>query len=223
MTLPKILSLLVLILAACSSGQRSKPHVDTSQETKTINTSRYADLYPSVIQDLDKKNVTQNGSYYMLTQFSDSAVKIVWGNDTIKRVYKEPLDFMFAERLRIEWNNKDYLILRYGVGSGAWETVAFPINNKEQVQVFDNGLSFDIKNNLLAAEHWQDTVLIVQNLKTHQKQFIIEKEKPCDAVGGSSCIDTININDKVLYYKWTTPHKFSEKKKTIDKRVRLTI
>lgn len=223
MTLSKVLSLLVLTLAACSSGQQSKPHADTSQQTKTNDTSRNSDLYPLVIQDLNKKNVTQNSSYYMLTHFSDSTVKITWGNDSVKRVYDEPLDFMFAERLRIEWDNKDYLILRYSVGSGAWETVAFPINNTEQVQVFDNGLCFDTKNNLLATEHWQDTILIVQNLKTHQKQFIIEKEKPCDAVGSSSCIDTISINNKILYYKWVTPHKFDNKKKTIDKRILLTI
>ncbi len=223
MTLSKLLSFLVLTLAACSSGQQSKLHAETSQQTKTNDISRYADLYPLIIQDLNKKNFAQSGSYYMLTQFSDSTVKINWGNDTIKRVYDEPIDLKFAERLRIQWDNKDYLILRYGVGSGAWETVAFPINNKEQVQVFDNGLSFDPKNNLLATEHWQDTVLIVQNLKTHKKQFIIEKEKLCDGLHSSSCIDTINISNKVLYYKWVTPHKFSDKKEATDKRIRLTI
>lgn len=223
MTLPKVLLLLVLTISACSSEHRNKAHADISQQTATKDTSRYADLYPLVIQNLNKKNVTQNGSYYMLTQFSDSTLIITWGNDTIKRVYDKPLDFMFAERLRIEWDNKDYLILRYSVGSMAWMTVAFPINSKEQVQVFDNGLSFDPKNNLLAREHWQDTVLIVQNLKTHQKQFIIEKEKPCGAIGSSYCIDSININNKVLYYKWVTPHKLGDKKKTIDKRIRLTI
>ena len=223
MTLLKISWFFVLTLVACSSGQQGNFYADTLQQTKTKDTSHYADLFPFLEQDLNKKNVTTNSNYYLLTQSTDSTVKITWGNDTIKRVYEEPLDFMFAERIRIEWNNKDYLILRYGVGSGAWETLAFPMNNKEQVQVFDNGLSFDTKNNLLATEHWQDTVLIVQNLETHQKQFIIERENPCDAAGSSSCIDTININNKVLYYKWTTPHKFSDKKSSIEKHVRLKI
>ena len=89
----------------------------------------------------------------MFTPFAASTVKITWGNDTIKRSYSEPLELMFADRLRIEWSNSDYLILEYGVGTGAWETVALPMNTNEEVQVFDNGLSFDTKNNLLAIEY----------------------------------------------------------------------
>ena len=223
MTLPKFLWFLVWTLAACSSGQQNNSNAGSSQEAKMKDTSRYADLFPFLKQDLNKKIVTANGNYYLLTQFSDSTVKITWGNDTIKRVYDDPLDFMFAERLAVQWNNKDYLILRYGVGSGAWETVAFPLNNKEPVQVFDNGLCFDFKNNLLGTEQFVDTVLIVQSLKTGQKQFILEKEKPCGAASNSGCIDTISITNKVLYYKWVTPHKFSDKKSSIEKRVRLTI
>jgi hypothetical protein len=97
------------------------------------------------------------------------------------------------------------------------------MNSKEQVQVFDNGLCFDAKYNLLGREQFDDTVLAVQNLKTGRSQFIIEKEKPCDAGSNSACIDTISIENKVLYYKWVTPHKSSDKKTNIEKRFRLTI
>jgi hypothetical protein len=223
MTISKVFWILVLTLVACSSRQQRKLQTDTPQYTKSKGTSHNVDHFPFIQQKLNKKNVTANGNYYMLTQSTDSTVKITWGNDSITRVYDEPLDFMFAERLKVEWNNKDYLILRYGVGSGAWETVAFPMNNIEQVQVFDNGLCFDTKYNLLGMEQFEDTVLTVQNLKTGQIQFIIEKQKPCDAASNSACIDTISIRNKVLYYKWITPHKFSDKKNSIEKHVRLTI
>ena len=126
MTLSKVLWFLILTLAACSSGQRNNLSADSMQKTKPKDTLHYADLYPLVIQNLKKKNITQNGSYYMLTPFSDSAVKITWGNDTIKRVYVEPLDFMFAERLGVKWENKEYLILNYNTGSGAWLNIVLP-------------------------------------------------------------------------------------------------
>jgi hypothetical protein len=223
MTLRKVLWFQILILGACSSGQQSNPDAGSLQQTNNKAAFHYADLYPSVIRELNKKTLTPAGNYYLLTQSSDSTVKITWGNDTINRVYDEPVDFMFAERLRIQWDNKDYLILRYGVGSGAWETVAFPLNNKERVQVFDNGLCFDTKYNLLGTEQFEDTVLTVQNLKTQQKQFIIEKDGACGAANNSACIDTISIHNKVLYYKWVTPHKYSDKKTSLEKRITLTI
>ncbi|SFQ19372.1 hypothetical protein SAMN05444277_106204 [Parafilimonas terrae] len=223
MRLPKILWVLVLTLVACSSGQQSNYAADTSQVARQQDTSHYADLYPLVIQDLNKKHVTESGSYYMLTQFSDSAVKITWGNDTIKRTYDEPLDFMFAERLNVKWENKNYLILDYSTGSGAWLNVVLPLNNMEQVQEFNNGLCFDKKYNLFVTEEFADTVLAVRNLKTKATQFVIEKEKPCDAGSNDACLDTISISSKMLYYKWTTPHKYSDKKSSIEKRVRVTI
>jgi len=221
MTLSKVLCFFILISAACSPAQQEKPSADTLQQTK--DTSKYADLFPFIETGLNKKNLETNGNYYMLTKVSDSTVKITWGNNTITRLYDETLDFMFAERLRVQWNNKDYLILRYGVGSGAWETVTLPINNKEPAQVFDNGLCFDSEYNLLGTEQFGDTVLTIQNLKTGRKQFITEKERPCQSVNNSACIDTISISNKTLYYKWVTPHTAADKKTTIEKRIRLTI
>lgn len=224
MTLPKILWFSILPLFGCSSGQQRKPHADTSQQSKTKDTSDYADLYPLVKQDLNKKNLSANGNnYYMLRQFSDSTAKITWGNDTINRVYDEPLDFMFAERLRLKWENENYMILDYNTGSGAWLNIVFPLNNKEQVQGFGNGLCFDKKYNLLVTEEFKDTLLEVHNLKTLQKQFIIEKEKPCNAATNDACIDTISISNKVLYYKLVTPNKYSDMKKSVEKHVRVTI
>ncbi len=223
MTLPKVLWLFVLTLAACSSGQQSNSSTDTLHVARQQDTSHYADLYPLVIQDLNKKHVVGNGSYYTLTRFSDSAVKITWGNSTMKRTYNEPLDFMFAERLRVKWDNKDYLILDYNTGSGTWLNLVLPLNNKEPVQEFNNGLCFDKKYNLFVTEEFADTVLAVRNLKTRATQFVVEKERPCDAASIDACLDTIGISNKVLYYKWTTPHKYSDKKSSIEKRVRVTI
>ncbi|MGN6213438.1 hypothetical protein [Parafilimonas sp.] len=213
----------MLTFVACSSPQQSSLPLDSLQEAERQGATHYADLYPLVIQDLEKKHVTENGNYYMLTRFSDSTVKITWGNDTVKRIYDTPLDLMFAESLRIKWDNKDYLILDYNTGSGSWLNLEMPLNNKEQVQEFNNGLYFDKAHNLFVTEALSDTVLVVHNLKTGAMQFIIEKDKPCDAANNDACLGTVTISNKILCYKWTTPHKYGDKKSSIKKRVRVTI
>jgi hypothetical protein len=68
-----------------------------------------------------------------------------------------------------------------------------------------------------------DDTTLPSNLKTQATQFVVEKEKPCDDAINDACLDTISISNKVLYYKWTTPHKYSDKKSSINKRVRVTI
>lgn len=223
MTLRKTLSVFILTLAACSSGLQENTSKDTSHVAGQQDTSHYADLYPSVIQDLNKKHIAPNGSYCILTQFSDSTVKITWGNDSIKRVYNKPLDFMFTERLNVKWENKDYMILDYNTGSNAWLNVVFPLNSKELVQEFGNGLSFNEKGNYLVTEGVGDTVLAVHNLKTQQEQFIIEKQRPCESVTNYACIDTINIKDKVLYYKWVTPRTDITPNSKVERHRRLKI
>src|SRR5439155_23753623 len=157
------------------------------------DTLPYEDLYPSVIQKLNKKHFSENNNYYMLSKYSDSTVKISSGNDTINRTYDEPLDFAFAERLSVKWANKDYLILNYNTGSGAWLNLVMPINNKQQVEEFSNGLCFDNKYNLLVSEESEDTILAIRNLKTEASQFVVEKQRPCEASGIDACLDTISI------------------------------
>lgn len=220
---PKVLWLLVFTLVACSPGQKKNLPAYTSQKNKQQDTSRYADLFPSVIEDLNKKHFTGKGSYYMLTQFSDSTVKLVWGNDAIKRVCDDPFDFMFAERLSVKWENKNYLILDYYTGSNAWINVALPLKKQEQVQEFRNGLCFDEKNNYLVTEEVGDTVLSVHNLKTRQEQFIIEKQRPCESGMNYGCIDSISIHDGVLYYKWVTPRMDIKPNRKVERREQLKI
>lgn len=196
---------LILTLSSCSPSQKKDAPPKLTEKVTAPDSSHYADLFPSVIQDINKKHSAKNGSYYMFTQFSDSSVKITWGNKNIKRVYDEPLDFMFAERISIKWQNKDYLILDYFTGSGAWTNVALPLNSDEKVQEFANGLYFDKKDNYLITEEVGDPILSVHNLKTQKEQFVSELYRPCESSSNSACIETISIHNKVLHYKWVTP------------------
>jgi hypothetical protein len=195
MTVHKFLFFTALILTACSQGSHKTSLSGTSQK----DSSHLSDT-ALFIQNLSKKNLTKNNNYYKLTQISDSTFMMTWGNDSITRTYEKPIDFFTADRLEISWDNKDYLILDYNIGSGVWKTIVLPINNKQQVQIVDNDIGFDSKNNLLGALKSDDTLLVVQNLQTLQEQFIFEKENGC--FNHFYCIDSISITNKTLYYKW---------------------
>jgi hypothetical protein len=224
MRVSTVLMFLLLTLAACSSRQPNDLSQDSLQIPDGKDTSQYIRHNAAMARDyLNKKTPSKNGSYFLLTQLSDSTAKINWGNDTLKREYEEPLDFMFVNRLSVKWENGDYLILDYFTGTNAWTNVALPLNKREQVQEFGNGLCFDEKDSYLVTQEVGDTIMAVHNLKTRQEQFIVEKQRPCESVMNYACLDTINIRDKVLYYKWVTPRTDITPNSKVEKRVRLKI
>lgn len=181
------------------------------------------DGYPTVKESLNKRIFVTEKSYYLLAKSSDTTVNIIWGNDTLKRVFFENIELPFAEKLHLSWVNNEYLILKHSTGSGSWINIIMPFNKTEDVQEFSNGLYFDSINNLFVTEQYGDTILLIRNLKSRDKQYIIEKEKPCESALNSSCIDNIRINNKQLYFRWIVPYKLSDKKVTQERKIPLHI
>ena len=241
----KLLWFSVLIFGACSSGQDRKPIIEMPRQKIVIDTlphriardigieSISEDSFHNAFfnQSLNKKHLTQNGNYYIFLRCSDTTFKITWGNDTIRRTYDRPLTFVVVDRLWVKWENQDYIILDYGIGSGVWENIILPLNNKEQAQAFYNGLCFDKDNNLftIAGRPWSeigpvyynDTVLTLKNLKSQQLQFAVEKEKHNTDILLS--IDSVRIKDKLLYYEWATPSRYDDNKRVVARRIQVTI
>ena len=181
------------------------------------------DDYPTVKAALNKKIWSPNKNYYTITKATDSTVHLFWGNNTLKRKLNEDLALWpAAERLSIKWSNKDYLILEFGTGSGAWLNIVLPIDKKEKPQEFDNGVCFDNVSNLFAYESYDDTILIVQNLKTRKEQYIVEKKRCCVA-NNSECINSAEIKNRLLYFKWAPDNCANDKKIIYHKKVKLKI
>ena len=217
----RILFFLALVLIACSSGQHNKPTLNSNKVLQ--DTSHYMDDDSILIPYLNKKHLVKNGSYYEMVRFNDSTFKITWGNDSLKRTYDDPLHLMFVERLNVKWQNQDYIILDYNTGSGAWVNVVLPLNKREQVQQFDNGLYFEGKSNYFITSGYEDTILCVYNPKTQKMQSIVDKELPCEFPQKYNCIDQIRIQDKILYYKWAYSDSDKKRLLNIQKRIRLKI
>lgn len=171
---------------------------------------------------LNEKIWITSKDYYLLTKASDSTVHLYWGNGSFKRKYYTDLDIRSAEKIHVRWTNKNYLIVEYGIGSGAWVDIALPIDKKEKTQEFYNGIYFDEHDNLIVSENAGDTILIVQNLETKRKQFIIEKGLCCSP-SKNVCVGVVTIKKKVLYTNWTPDNCTNDKGKTYQRKITLKI
>ncbi|RDC64322.1 hypothetical protein [Adhaeribacter pallidiroseus] len=175
-----------------------------NQSTKNIRRNSSLSDYPELVERLGKKEFTPQNNFFLLNKASNSTCKITWGNSSGIRSSKEKIDFYLARRLYFQWENSQYLILKGGTGSGVWINLVLPFDKLEKVKTFDNMLCFDAENNLVASQYYNDTVLVVQNLKSDQKQYIILEDTPCGAASNLYCIDSVGIRNKELYLKWTT-------------------
>ncbi|PIQ22147.1 MAG: hypothetical protein COW65_04850 [Cytophagales bacterium CG18_big_fil_WC_8_21_14_2_50_42_9] len=171
---------------------------------KNITSDSSLSYYPELQERLGKKDITPLKNFFLLNKASDSTCRITWGNNRVTRSGNEEIDIYLARRLHYQWENSQYLILKGGTGSGAWINMVLPFDKSDKVKTFENILCFDAEDNLVASQYYNDTILVVQNLKTDQKQYIVLEGTPCEAASNLYCIDSVGIKNKELYLKWAT-------------------
>lgn len=183
---------LFLVVAACNH-----PIINNQNDPSLSD-------YPELQERLGKKEFTPQKNFFILDKATDSTCRITWGNNMVTRTNTEDIDFYLARRLHYQWENSQYLILKGGTGSGAWINMVLPFKKTEKVKTFENMLCFDAVDNLVATQYYNDTILVVQNLKTDQKQYIVLSDTPCEAASNLYCIDSVGLKNKELYLKWAT-------------------
>jgi len=174
--------------------------------------------YPELQERLGKKEFTPQKNFFFLNKSSDSTCRVIWGNNKVTRSGADEIDFYLANRLHYQWENSKYLILKGGTGSGAWVNIVLPFDKSEKVKTFDNMLCFDPENNLVAFQYFDDTVLVVQNLKTYQKQYIVLENSTCEAASNLFCIDSVGIKNKELYLKWVTSNLANDSSRIFEEK-----
>jgi hypothetical protein len=188
----KVLQAAAMLLAACSTEQENAP---LTADARTVNF--FADGQSKTMR-------TPRGNYFTLIPEADSTFKLSWGSTSTNRVYNKPFDLLFAERISLEWESQEYLILHYWTGSNSWAEIILPLNATQQVREVQNGRYFDGKQNLLVFEGFSgDTIFQVLNLTTNHQQPIIEQGRLCDALTQSWCADTVYINSNSLCYTFS--------------------
>jgi hypothetical protein len=217
----KILVILI-ILATVSCKVKQSSH-DDNQAGTTRDTLDLMKPYPELAERINKLESTPLDNYFKLTIATDSTCKIEWGNKVIKRKTNMDYHFSIARRFRLDWENDNLLVLRAGTGTGAWFSLFLPLDSVNQESTIDNTLTKDENRNLVVAEQFPgtDTIMYIQNLTTGQTQFITDDRK-CNTFH-HLCLDTVALTKTRLYYKWSTPNKYMDNPKTVERRVEIKI
>lgn len=214
------LVLLTCLLIACNTKQVSREIQDTIPQAEKVD---FMKPYPELVERIDRKDSTKLNNYFKLVLATDSTCKIEWGNSKVKRVTAGDYHFNIALRFSVEWENKEFLTLRAGTGTGAWFSLILPLDSSARETTIQNTLAQNEKKNLVVAEQFPgtDTIMYIVNLKTNETQYITDKAR-CEAFH-HNCLDTVALSDKNLYYKWSTPHRFVDNPKTVERKVAVKI
>jgi hypothetical protein len=181
------------------------------------------ELYPELAERIDKMESTPLNNYFKLTIATDSTCKIEWGNKRIKKETKAVYHFNIARRFGLDWENENFLVLKAGTGTGAWFSLFLPLDSGAQESTIENTLTKDEQRNLVVAEQFPgtDTIMYILNLTTGQTQYIRDDLK-CETFH-HLCLDTVMLTKQDLYYKWSTPHKYMDNPKTVERRLEIKI
>jgi hypothetical protein len=215
-----LLFLLTLGLFSCNTKKVSRDIHDTIPKIEKVD---FMKPYPELVERIDRKDSTKLGNYFKLTIATDSTCRIEWGNSIIKRLTNNDYHFHIARRFSLEWENAEFLTLKAWTGTGAWFSLILPLDSLTPESTIDNTLTKNEKKNLVVAEQFAgtDTIMYILNLKTNQTQYITDKAK-CETFH-HLCLDTVILSDKKLYYKWSTPHKYMDNPKTVERKLEVKI
>jgi hypothetical protein len=145
----------------------------------------------------------------------DNSVFIEYGNNSFHRSLPDKYDCQITDFWipKFEWDTHDFMILKYGCGSPCWGIFVLRFDSLNPVRNIMYDMAFDYDNELIVYLGNMDyNSLIVENLKTLQR---IKIEFPFKSDHGEfmgSWIDSISIKNNQLYYKYSNPNDYNEKK-----------
>ncbi|MFN7703748.1 MAG: hypothetical protein ACK5WV_15590 [Chryseotalea sp.] len=215
-----LLILLTLVTVSCDKGRPSSDKHEVASIKDTVDLMK---SYPELAELIDKPESTPSDNYFKLIIASDSTCRIEWGNGKFKRETNSDFHFNISRRFRLDWENENFLVLRAGTGTGAWFSLFLPLDSVSQELTIDNTLTKDEHRNLVVAEQFPgtDTIMYILNLSTGKTQYIKDDQK-CETFH-HLCLDTVMLTKTQLYYKWSTPHKYMDNPKTVERRLEIKI
>lgn len=105
-----------------------------------------------------------------------------------------------------EWENDNFIAIRYGCGAPCWGYWLLPKNNSDNPINYLYTIDFDIKNNLVAYyENTEDltTSIVIENMITGKKKKC-EFDEFCDGLFPFYCETYTEFNDQRLLLQWVT-------------------
>ncbi len=146
------------------------------------------------------------GNFINYLPMSQDSYKVHWGNKDIQRnldLYSGGAPNHFAY---YEAENDKFIILKAGCGMPCWFAVFLPLDSIKSAFEIQMPEAYDLTNNLVAYNGYQDTIVWVENFLTRHKVPILGHN--CGSAFNGSCIDSISVKDRVLYIHYLIEDDF---------------
>ena len=159
--------------------------------------------------------LTKNGNFIKYHKMNDF-VTLEYGNNSFHKILDIQFPCQTADSWipHLEWDNNDFLALKYGCGSPCSGVWMLPLDTANQVRNIMYVMAYDSKTNLIAyLDNATYLFLIVENLKTCQRKKIEFPFKTDHEEFIGYWIDEVSINGNKLYYKYSDPNVDYDKRK----------
>jgi hypothetical protein len=181
--------------------------------------------HPEASDYVNRKHDTAGGNYYIFTITEQDTFNLTWGNDKFTRTEKfgacNEASYHIVSTVKLQAENADYMILRYGDDAQKWSNLVIPLNEKEPIQKFNGINYFDANTNNITtiggrnpkdkAEITSAAALVIHSLKTGDVQYISFNRDACP-VDNKECIKALKLDGDALYIKWESNYNYSTEK-----------
>lgn len=169
------------------------------------------------------RHVTPEHNYYQFVPKDNSTFTILWGNDSIKNISKNEFAELIGIRASLEFENKEFIFIRYWTGTGVWYNLVLPLKQGYGDFVIENPIAYDMTNGRVATELccMGDTLLQVLDFKGRGNSLIIDPEIKCSSAQIDFCIDSIYFSGSVLKVNWIVPNKIDQPNSIIKKSYKI--
>jgi hypothetical protein len=162
--------------------------------------------------------ITVDGNYIKYHAGNDFVI-LEYGNSSFHRSLLNQFPCQTADAWipSLEWDNHDFLVLRYGCGSPCSGVWVLPLDSANQARNIMFEIAYDKKNNLIVyLDNESYTSMIIENLKTYQREKIEFPFKTDHGEFIGYWIENISIKDKKLFYKYSNPNEDYDKRKSTE-------
>lgn len=203
------ISVVSIVVVACEPQSTDKTKVERTLPKEPL---------PEISTWNDTNSYLQNVIDIKVLPLSDTSFCFKWGNKTFQSQSQPfPNSLFNYHPLQLAWTSESYVALYLDTGSDTWLHVIFPLKASSEVRVYGNPLAYDKASDIVVFENYfgiGDTILIAENIKSGQRQFILNSGTACASAINHYCIDSIHINNRHLYLEWF-PETGGKGKKTI--------
>ena len=155
-----------------------------------------------------KGTLTSAGNFVKYLRTSKDTYKIAWGNRHLLRTLSMYMDGAPNHFAHYKDESSSVIILERGCGMPCWYAVILPLDSAKPSFEIEMPEAYDMRNNLIAYNGYQDTIVWIENFHTRQRVPILGNN--CGSACNIYCVDSISVNNRELYLHYLTEYDFDK-------------